>query len=65
LNSLLHGSTLSSALMRVYRVRVLAGTTEHTVVVRAQSLEESMEQALLALHLTHKDGAEDRSAGNK
>jgi len=31
------------------------GATEHRAVVRAQSLEESMEQALLALHLTHKD----------
>jgi hypothetical protein len=31
------------------------GTTEHRAVVRARSLEESMEQALLALHLTHKD----------
>jgi hypothetical protein len=31
------------------------GTTEHRAVVRARSLEESMEQALLALHLTYKE----------
>jgi hypothetical protein len=41
--------------MKTFRVRVFSGVTQHSVVVRARSLEESMEQALLVLHLTYKD----------
>ena len=39
--------------MKRYRVKVEHGTTTHNVVVRARSLEESMDEALRVLKLNY------------
>lgn len=41
--------------MNTYRVKVWQGATQHSVVVRARHLEESMDEALRVLKLTYKD----------
>lgn len=41
--------------MKTFKVKVWQGVTQHVVTVRARSLEESMEEALRVLKLTHKN----------